>query len=192
MNVATITMDRDLAREKLREYRRGLHRRADAEWSAAATAYEALAEGWPVINLREAILAAPVDAQGRPRLAVARADRSQVHLVGGWASRHQLTFTTRLTAAQGRGLEVTILGANHDQPGGFALVPMVPPRQRAHRDLRKHFILWEVEAWADRRINAKPDRDPYLLQSLGGDLYAVVAEWDLTDVERMVMAGRGQ
>jgi hypothetical protein len=47
-----------------------------------------------------------------------------------------------------------------------------------------------VEQWADTRIGARPDRDPYLLRHLHGDAYAVLAEWDLTPLEQLVMTGR--
>jgi hypothetical protein len=35
-----------------------------------------------------------------------------------------------------------------------------------------------------------PDRDPYLLRHVGGALYAVLAAWDLTDLERAIMSAR--
>jgi hypothetical protein len=31
--------------------------------------------------------------------------------------------------------------------------------------------------------------DPILLRPIGGDLYAVVAQWDLTEIERTIIAG---
>jgi hypothetical protein len=79
---------------------------------------------------------------------------------------------------------------------GFALVPMIPAAVRLTLPTgttdRDSFILWEVEEWADRRIGSRADRDPYLLRHLGGDLWAVLAEWDLTELERAVMAGRAR
>lgn len=32
--------------------------------------------------------------------------------------------------------------------------------------------------------------DPALLKHIGGDLYAVLATWDLTELERSVLGGR--
>jgi hypothetical protein len=63
---------------------------------------------------------------------------------------------------------------------------MVPPDVMPARgcDLSKHFVLWEVENW-----DAAPPIDPILLRPIGGNLYAVVAQWDLTEVERMIIAG---
>lgn len=57
------------------------------------------------------------------------------------------------------------------QPLGVAVTPLVD-------------ILWEAE-W-----QAVPPKDPALLRHLGGDLYAVVAVWDLTELERAVLGGR--
>lgn len=201
MNVATITMDPQEARERLRHYRTGVHRRADAEWERAATAYEQLAEGTPLVVLSQAIQGAPVDAKGRPKLAIARADRKQVHIKfdGAWAwfstDLRQLwgDFRERQTRFPGLHLPVNLnRPAPVGQPTGYALVPMVPPNVLGRRIPREHFILWEVEQWSDVSIRALPDRDPYLLHRVADDLYAVVGEWDLTEVERAVMRDRAR
>ena len=49
--------------------------------------------------------------------------------------------------------------------------------------LDRYFILWEAD-W-QRRAPV----DPALLRPVGGDLYVVVATWDLTDLERAVLNG---
>lgn len=78
MNVSTITMPRAEARERLRAYRRSLHRRADAEYQAAADGYAALAEGRTLINIDQAIQEGGFFEDMRPKLAIARADRRVV------------------------------------------------------------------------------------------------------------------
>lgn len=208
MNVAQITMPREQVAAKLAAYREQLRKRGDAEYEAALAGYQALAEGTPLISLTEAIRAGGFDDKMRPRLAVARADRRQVHFF--WPMRGtQARFSSNLNAAWGRqwpSLVLTVdMGREHGYQEvtrwsgqrpvprdveGFALVPLVPADVRPAGDLKGHLVLWEVEQWADRRIGAAPDRDPYLLSHLGGDLYAVVAEWELTELERLVMAGR--
>lgn len=35
-----------------------------------------------------------------------------------------------------------------------------------------------------------PPTDPFLLRHLGGTLYVVLAQWDLTPLEKAVLAGR--
>jgi hypothetical protein len=46
-------------------------------------------------------------------------------------------------------------------------------------------VLWEVEEW--KRI---PPVDPALIRHVRGDLWAVLATWDLTDLERYVLSQR--
>jgi hypothetical protein len=67
-----------------------------------------------------------------------------------------------------------------------APVPPIPPAHRPAGDLGKYCILWEVDKWVAR----EPPADPMLLRPLGQTgLYVVLAHWDLTPVERMVLGG---
>ena len=204
MNVSTITMPIDQAKEKLQAYRQQNQKRVDEEYKAAEAGYAALAEGTPLISLTDAIRGGGFDEKMRPKLAIARADRKQVYF--RWRPRDTMAaFDSRMGSRNSDTLELAIdigrvHGVIHGKPGheydawieGYALVPMVPAdvREAVNVKLSDCFILWEVEQWADRRISSRPDRDPYLLKHIGGDLYAVIAEWDLTDLERLVMAGR--
>lgn len=200
MDVSTIQMDPAEAERRLKEYRRHKHHAADDEFQRAAVAYEQLAKGTPLLILSEAINAAPRDHKGRPRLAIARADRKQVMLE--WDGQRGAVFNTSDNASRRQlqhwpelALRVQLETGVPDGSSlwscrGYALVPMVPPAVLGNRALKAHFILWEVEAWAEQRIGAKPDIDPYLLRRVAEDLYAVVGEWDLTDVERAIMRSR--
>lgn len=200
MNVPQITMEKEAAQTKLEAYRVQLHRRADAEYEAVYAGYAALAEGRPLINLTEAFNHAGLDGNGRPRLAIARADRKQVQVT---TRRHWARLTNGMVRFDATSVnyyqanyqgtlvvEVQIDGLSRDMHDGYALVPMVPADVRPSGDMKDFFVLWEVEEWADTRHRTEPDRDPYLLKHLAGDLYIVVAEWDLTDLERAIMAGR--
>lgn len=198
MDAPTVTMDPAEARAHLEEYRDALRGRADDEFERAAEAYEALADGLPILRLSEAFKAAPEDELGRPRLAIARADRKEVYME---RERHSLAFDARQGAGpfaggqRTRTLNLSVpysdRGVGTDVVKGWAMVPMIPPRCRPRGHGRGWFILWEVEEWADRSAFVQPDRDPLLLKSLGGslELFAVLAEWDLTDVERLILAG---
>jgi hypothetical protein len=68
-----------------------------------------------------------------------------------------------------------------------ARVPHVPPTLRPNGSLGRYDVLWEAE-WA--KADPRPPRDPALLRLIGGDLYAVVALWELTELERAVLGGR--
>ncbi|MBN1837890.1 MAG: hypothetical protein JW820_18680 [Spirochaetales bacterium] len=194
MDITTITMPAEEAQAKLEAYQRALRRRADQEYEAIAAGYEALAAGTPLINLTEAMRAGGFDEQARPRLAIARADRRQVEFSWRWNSSRGV-FDTRRTNHFSPSLALEIDFPDRPErpryPRGYALVPLVPADLGIPvLDMRRLFVLWEVEQWSDRSLLAVPDRDPYLLEHLGGDLYAVVAGWELTELERAVMAGR--
>jgi hypothetical protein len=64
-----------------------------------------------------------------------------------------------------------------------AVVPIVPPQYRPKFKLSNYHILWEAD-W--KRVPV----DPILLKHLGGSLYAVLASWDLTEIEQAVLRGR--
>lgn len=195
MDVPLITMEPAAAMDKLQAYRHELKRRVDVEYEAAVAGYTVLAAGLPLLDLREAFRAAGFHPDGRPKLAVARADRPQVMVrvhrnsleFNALANPWQFNYNGSLvvTVAVSRRVSVSNLKSQ-----GWSLVPMVPADVRPKGNLRDFFVLWEVEQWADRPISSVPDRDPYLLRHILGDLYAVVAEWDLTDLERAIMAGR--
>lgn len=95
MNVATISMPVGEAEQKLVAYREQLRRRVDEEYLAAAKGYEALAQGRRLLNLADAFNSAGVGDDGRPLLAIARADRKQVAMYTTWRETRTLTFDTR-------------------------------------------------------------------------------------------------
>ena len=204
MDVETITMEPNVARETLREYRTAIHKKADAEYQSVIDGLEHLADNHALISLPSVISGAPRDDKLRPMLAIGRADRRQVHFQ--WRnSRSHCTFDTSssftlnppsLVVDVDMGEELLLPkdegGFTRWTTEGFTLVPLVPPAAKKSHALNKCWVLWEVEAWADKRIGAQPDRDPLLVQPLGGDLWAVIGEWDLTDLERAVMAGRAR
>ena len=207
MEVQTIEMSPEQAREKLEAYESALRRVDDEEMAAAVEGYRALAQGTKLIDVEQVIRSCGRDHDGRPLLAIARADRLQVKLL--WENRSERCHFS--TAAdwgfEWPGLLRSVeMGERHNYRAypswdpatlhamdleGFALIPMVPPDVLAARSyLRDHYVLWEVYEWAETPHRAEPDRDPYLLSLIGGTLYAVVGEWELTDLERAIMRGR--
>lgn len=201
MNVPRATMDPDVAQEKLEATERVLERRADdPELLALRDAYAAAADGKPLIQLSLAISNAPRDRHGRPQLAIARADRRhvtlQLHNRNGVCEFSTVSprSTRRWHSRSSLVVEIPWPTPNR-YVIGHALVPLIPPdvlETVTPRDLRGYHILFEVEAWADEPLDAQPDRDPYLLRHVTGDLWAIIAEWDLTDIERAVMAARAR
>jgi hypothetical protein len=70
-----------------------------------------------------------------------------------------------------------------------AMVPIVPPEHRPARGLGDRLVLWEVDRWQWTTPPAPPG-DPALVRHVGGDIYAVEAVWDLTELEKLVLSGR--
>jgi hypothetical protein len=91
----------------------------------------------------------------------------------------QHTVNVRVNGPRSRDLSVR---------SGHAMVPIIPPRYRPARSrLPRLHILWEVPAWT-----LVAPIDPALLRHLRGDLWAVLATWDLTPLERAVLSQRGR
>lgn len=208
MDVPKITMDPDVALEKINAWFGERH--ADqAEVKAQCLAgYKALAEGHQLIQLDAAIRGGGFHASGFPKLAIARADRERVRFT--WMPGTTLVrYDARADPSRGgRGSPGTLvrrvdLKRAHEVTrrlpdgsyfyrmlDGWSQVPLLPAEHRPERGLLKDwFILWEVEQWYASDLTTEPDRDPLLLQHVAGQLYAVLAEWELTDLERAVMAG---
>jgi hypothetical protein len=201
MNTKTMSMSKEAAKEKADAYRKALARRSDDEYAAALTVYEAMEEGLTVIDVGAAIREGGFDEKMRPKLAIARADRRQVEFE--WRGSNDIaTFNTASPNANGhqsRGLiERVNFNRRHGQRDGkwdtdvrgFALVPLIPADVRPEGQQRNWHIIWEVEQWADQRIGARAAPDPYLLRRLSGDLFVILAEWNLTEVELLVTQGR--
>lgn len=79
------------------------------------------------------------------------------------------------------------------EPGGWrpdrfqlrAPVPIIPAEHLPKKLTNEHYILWEVDEW-----QMVPPTDPYLLRRITRTLFVVEAAWDLTPLEKSVMAGR--
>jgi hypothetical protein len=201
-----MTMGKIEARAKVAEYLksvRGRHTREDEE---ILRGYRALARGKTVIDLPSVIGRGGIfEATGLPKLAIATADHQFV-----WCSRgedgwvHFMPAPTRdinerrtkdcfrlpINTLQRMAKPATVGVWWQDQPwNGYhrAMVPHVPPGLRPNVALSNYAVLFEVDEW---KRDPQAPRDPALLKHLGGDLYAVLATWDLSELERSVLNGR--
>jgi hypothetical protein len=162
--------------------------------------YRALSLGKRIINLRQTLTTAGVDEKFRPLLAVGRADWTTCffnasHHDRTWFSsspiqwqkpnkREAISFPhgtfPRETWDWRRRQELKIETSLQAK----AIVPSIPAPLRPALSLDKYHILWEA-VW-----EPVPPVDPFLLKHVAGDHYAIVAQWDLTPLERSVLAGR--
>jgi hypothetical protein len=205
--MSTIEMPVEDAKRRLAAYEQMLANDRTAEDDRIAAGYRAIARGYSVLRLSETIAAGGYFPNGMPRIAVGRAD-SQVCICdrggGSWRDEGEHDFVFQDDRwRENRGalvglhtVRVTVPFLEPTGPQrmwrGQTVVPTIPPEHRPkRRRLHGFHILWEVEEWrAVRRRRGVAPRDPALLRHIGGDLWAVVAVWDLTDLERAVIAGR--
>lgn len=81
MNVATITMPADEARDRYHEYTKALRgREASDEDRGIMLGYKAIATGKSLLNLVDVMRRCPANAKGQPALAVARVHWRHVRL----------------------------------------------------------------------------------------------------------------
>jgi hypothetical protein len=204
MNLATIEIDKDKAKEAFQSYREAVRERHDAEDEQMMRAYREAAKGSPLIRLSEAMAAGGATTMRYdrksvrvPRLAVARA-HVQFAWTNGISPEGRFRIQGKQEIAHNNTFDVLSFGQGTFPEseerlawswGGAALramAPNVPPPLRPKHALSNYYLLWEAE-WTPAPV---PPGDPALLKRLGGDLYAVLAVWDLTEIERAVLAGR--
>ena len=195
MNLTTLEMPVEEAKARLTEYEQMIATERTAEDDAIAAGYRAAARGLPVIMLTEVFNAGGWFPNGLPRLAIARADAKEVRVEVRGHNTREIVFTDD-DAGDNRG---ALVGRNTVRVNGLTppttidrqwrgrtIVPLIPPRHRPRlRRLRGFHVLWEVERWTPA-----PSKDPALVRHIRGDLWSVVATWDLTDLEMAVLSQR--
>ena len=186
MRTADLAMSPAQATAELEKYKDA----ETAEDRMIARAYRAIKEGKRLIDLFDSMRIAGLDELGRPKLAVGRADWSQVWFY--WQENDRNAYFQPRSTQWGRGLKKCVEvpasclpGLKRDPLGIHycAMTPTIPPKYRP-KNLKAYWILWEAE-W--RR--GEPPIDPLLLHHLGGSMYIVLAAWDLTPIERAVLRG---
>lgn len=216
MQLDTIEVPQDIARREFLNYRRLAREQRTAEDEQMMRAYREAAKGQRLIRLPDVLRAGglserevdlthwnyerkrsePSGEKGViafPRLAVARADIKHV-FCSGIDRNGGVTFEydARSSYAHETRKRFDVRGATFEHALEFqratrkvAMVPSIPPALRPGSHLRNFHILWEAE-W---KVRPLPPGDPALLKHVGGDLYAVLAVWDLTPLEQAVLAG---
>jgi len=176
MKTAVLKVTRWMAKEEAKKWAVGKTKQDQL----IAKAYRTIARGKKVIDLNESMSLSGCDAQGRPMLAIARADSTRVN---GFIYQGGTSVTFR--SNKGYNSDKSIPADCFSGLTVFqsrARVPIIPPLLR-QANLSRLWILFEA-AWE------KVTKDPMLLEHLGGALYRVVGVWDLTPVEQAVLRGR--
>lgn len=188
--VAQVTMPKQEARELYLEFRHHMNaKHCSPDDRAIAAGYKAMASGKAIIDLKETFRKLPLNEKKEPRLAVARSSWSRIEYgtYSRWRKGEAGIRFSQLRNNSSVDIPVPESIRNVIRGRGQVNVPIVPLPIRPQRWLLDQCLtLWEVENWE------QPPTDPLLLRKLtsGSWLYVVLAQWDLTPLERMVLHGR--
>lgn len=194
MELSTIQMPKEQAEERLKAYKAMLATERTDQDRRIQRGYETLARGLTIIELSKSIHAGGYFDNGLPKIAIGRADsqdcwietngRDLIYYIENprWREMNRGALVNALS------VRVTVPEA---QPytskklwSGHTIMPIIPPEHRPKINrLHLFHILWEVEKW-----DLVPPKDPALLRWIGGDLWEVVATWDLTPLEQAVLS----
>ena len=189
MDTATLELDKAEATKLYRKYQehRAYAKPADLEILRIA---KLVSEGKVVVHGMGSIVKAGVNNEGLPKLAIARADATACYLImrSDGSARMSITEWPRAVAKIGTTFEFS-RASFPPAPKLYhtwkSAVPHIPPDIRPKRGLENYHILYEAE-W-----NKVVPVDPLLLRRIGkSDLWIVLGAWDLTPIERAVIAGR--
>lgn len=204
MNVSTVVIDKEVAKEKYKEYLEAEKKVKSKEYSAARRAYRALSKGFKVIDIYAAFEKTGLKTNGTPKLAIVRADSREVFFtkLENGAGRFQKTAPQSwgnqpyldhvdLPAGTFKDWETELVGVSDTNQGWNIIkepeittnVPTIPPSVTVTDKLEKYYILFEVSQW---KATATV-KDPYLLQRLSPNMFVVLAEWDVSPVEAIAM-----
>lgn len=203
MDAQHVTVDRKEALALYRKYKEHAAYSEPVDWEIQRT-YQLLAQGKVVIKAIESVRLGGLNEKGLPKLALGPATAAACHIHrerngsmvmapddGFWMSRgesRRFRFAEETFAFPVQTFPIREYDGKRyygHTSAHRAMTPIVPIHLRPKRGLENYHILWEAE-W--ERVVPK---DPYLLRRIGkGDLWLVVAHWDLTEVERAALATR--
>lgn len=189
METTMITLDRDEALKMLRKYKehRAYQTPIDHEIEQI---YRLITRGKVVIKALESVVQAGVDEDGLPKLALVRADAAKcfLQMSSDGSARFSAEPVVNGHTAMSKFFSFppgSFIGRRPHRWRAEAIVPHIPPDIRPKRGIQNYHILFEA-IW-----EPTPPIDPLLLRRIGkGDTWLVVGAWNLTEVERAVIAGR--
>lgn len=202
MHTEKIQIDRVQAALLYRDYKKALHYQTplDPIDGEIMQAYRLISKGKVIIRALESIRQAGLTRDFLPKLAIAPATAEKCFLTryrdgqfrmaprqwGRGGKRNMFDFREATFVFPAESFPMDWSGKHRSSISEHtAQVPSVPLHLKPRRGLASYFILWEA-TW-----HPEPARDPYLLRRIGkADLWLVLAQWELTEVERAALSTR--
>lgn len=200
MDLAKVSLSETDAEEKYKQYLELVKTRKEKQYDDLKKVYHALKKGYKVIDIFKAFEDTGT-LNDNPKLAISRADMRQVFFTkavggGGRFSDVNDSWKEKVDDVNIPGglmrsdwplnnLEQGISNWNIKDRTVATNVPMIPAHLMPEGKLDNYYILFEVDEW--NPIAAVDD--PYLLRRINANTFIVLAEWDVTPVEKIVMRG---
>lgn len=196
MNVSTLSIPKETAARKAEEYAGLSGKQRGKEDDAMENLYKSIAKsGVKVINILDAFRQTGLNEKGQPKLAIARADWRTVYFhqranFNQWFSRSNRggggfgagsQWNKNAKASNIVLPENTFDNEKLTKSDLKSSVPHVPPRLRPKINARNFHILFEVQNWETYPV------DPFLLRRIQGNLFLIIAEWELTPLEASIL-----
>lgn len=186
---AILTLDRDEA-ETQRAMFADLPKLSEREQKMMAI-YDAVIAGEKVIKLKEVLrMGGAYNLEGKPKVVVAPITAEVVSFQRQATNRKRTHLSSYFQAGKWKMDLVSDRAFSAWDRASLmeaeALVPLIPPQHREGTE-DTDLLLWEP-VWLHSEevvLNA----DPAILRPLSHGLYKVVAAWDLTAVETMMLSG---
>lgn len=181
MDVSTIVIPKEIALEKLNEYSRIQTDKRLKEDTELRRIYKWAAEH-TLIDVAQALKETGLRENGHPKLALAKADWNTVF----YSEYNRAYSSSNRYFTKTYAIKLPIGTYHH--PNSFWLnlsspVPHIPPHLRPDDNLSRYHVLFEVEKWNEYST------DPFLLKQISGWIFAIIGEWDLTELEQKLLSG---
>ena len=200
MDVTTVSMPEEEAEVVYKQYLEVVKTRKEKYLEDLKKVYLALKQGKQIIDIYEAFKKTGVKEDGNPKLAISPAHQKTVQFkkeTGGAG-----LFSENKNWHQEVMIDVRLPGDTFPAWATEKIenqtwsriknerivtnVPLIPAHLMPEGKLENYYILWEVDEW----LPVAKAVDPFLLKRINANTFIVLAVWDLTEVEQIVMRGR--
>lgn len=200
----TIEMPEEQAKKLWKEYNEVIKKRKEKYLKDLKACYYQLSKGKKLIDIYAIMSKTKLDVNGEPRLAIARADWKEVFFnkrdtgTGVFSDQTKMHWDDTQKGEVGFPSQTFPNWKRKKDKDGNATsdiwrerisagVPLIPAKFLPEGSLENYYILWEIKDWKEF---IPPARDPFLLKRLTNNLFAVLAAWDITALERSIIAGK--
>jgi len=195
-NLETISMPREEAREKWKEHIIAIKQNQTQQLRQLKEAYYLLSKGKRILDLFTTLKQVGLNEKSEPRLAICQAHAVSCYFRKLSDSLSGIYSINRgISSWQTKSADINLPSGIYptwekNEQGGIknellkCPVPLIPVNKQPASPLENFYLLWEVESWMP-----VPPKDPMLLRRLTKNLFAIIATWNLTKLERAIIRG---